>query len=333
MEAILITGGAGYIGSHAVRVLAERGYRPVVLDDFSTGHREFVKNIDHVEGNIADRALIESTLARYKIQSVMHFASFINVGDSVANPGEYYTNNVAGGISLIDTIRRYGIKSFVFSSTCAVYGQLTKPETLNEDATIGPLNPYAQAKRMIEIVLEDHCRAHDFNAVAFRYFNASGACEKYEIGEWHEPETHLIPNMIRAAHAGGQLDIYGDDYEIPGRDGTAVRDYIHVLDLVEAHVLGLEYLKSHRGFSVFNLGTGTGASVIEMLNTAKTVLGKEIHHTIRPRRAGDAPYLVANSQKARDILKWEPKHSDLENILRTADQWEKQLAAIKNSNQ
>lgn len=331
---ILVSGGAGYIGSTTVRSLKAAGYHPIVIDDFSTGHREFVAGVEYVEGNVADGTLVAATVRKYGIGAAMHFASFINVGDSVKEPAEYYLNNVSSGIAFIAALQKAGVKKFILSSTCAVYGALEKPQPLNESMPIAPLNPYAHAKRMLEIVLEDFTRAYDFHAVIFRYFNAAGAAADGLTGEWHEPETHLIPNILRAALSEGKnpVKIFGNDYAVPGRDGTAVRDYIHVADLADAHIRGIGYLDENRGCHVFNLGTGDGVTVLEVIRATEKVLGLSIASEMHPRRAGDAPFLVADSGKAARLLGWRPDLSDMENIIKTAYAWENKLAALKNRN-
>lgn len=328
---VLVTGGAGYIGSHAVRALHASGYSPVILDNFSTGHREFVGDFPLVEGNVGDSGLVRRAVKEYGISAVMHFASFINVGDSVHAPADYYRNNVAEGVALIATLRDCGVRRFILSSTCAVYGAIDEARALTETDTIAPLNPYAHAKRMLEIVLTDMARANEMDSVIFRYFNAAGAAASNETGEWHEPETHLIPNLLRAALSSGRvpLRVFGNDYNIPGRDGTAVRDYIHVEDLAEAHARGLTYLESHTGCTIINLGTGSGASVLEVIRTAESVLGQKIPFEYHARREGDAPYLVGDNRRAQDLLGWKPQNN-LEQILRSAWAWENKLATLKN---
>lgn len=328
-RSILVSGGAGYIGSAAVLALKAEGYQPVVLDNFVTGHREFVAGIDFVEGDIGDTGLVGKIVKDKAIDAAMHFASLINVGDSVKAPADYYANNVAAGARFIAALQKSGVRKFIFSSTCAVYGVLETPAPLGETAAIRPINPYAQSKRMLEIMLEDFAAAYDFNSVIFRYFNASGAVPGAGVGEWHEPETHLVPNILRAAASDGKIpvQVFGTDYAIPGRDGTAVRDYIHVADLVDAHIRGLRYLDNTRGSHAFNLGTGLGSTVFEVIETTEKIIGRKIRREVKPRRAGDAPYLVADSTKARRELGWEPKQSDLKSIIGTAWEWEKELAA------
>jgi len=328
---VLVTGGAGYIGSHAVRALSAAGYTPVIFDNFSTGHREFVGEFPLVEGSVGDTALVRHAVAKYNIGAVMHFASFINVGDSVHAPAEYYRNNVAEGVTLITALKACGVRRFILSSTCAVYGAVAGVRALTESDPIAPLNPYAHSKRMLEIVLNDMARAGEMDSVIFRYFNAAGAAESNETGEWHEPETHLIPNLLRSALSNGKipLRVFGNDYQIPGRDGTAVRDYIHVTDLADAHVRGLEFLERESGCTIINLGTGNGASVLEVVRTAEQVLGQNIAFEYHPRREGDAPYLVGDNEKAQQLLGWRPEKS-LADILRTAWEWEKKLATLKN---
>lgn len=328
---VLVTGGAGYIGSHAVRALSKAGYAPVILDNFSTGHREFVADFPYVEGSVGDTNLVRSAVQKYGISAVMHFASFINVGDSVHTPAEYYRNNVAEGVALIAALKDCGVRRFILSSTCAVYGAISDIRPLTENDAIAPLNPYAHAKRMLEIVLNDMAHANEMDSVIFRYFNAAGAAHSNETGEWHEPETHLIPNLLRAALSQGssRLKVFGNDYAIPGRDGTAVRDYIHVVDLADAHVRGLAYLKKSSGTTTINLGTGDGASVLEVIRTAERVLDKKIPFDYHPRREGDAPYLVGDNRHAQRLLGWKPENN-LEQILRTAWEWENKLATLKN---
>lgn len=330
-RSILVTGGAGYIGSHAVRALHAAGYEPVILDNFSTGHREFVGDFPLVEGNVGDAALVRRAVAEYGISAVMHFASFINVGDSVHTPAAYYRNNVAEGVSLLAALKDCGVRRFILSSTCAVYGAVDGVRALTEADAIAPLNPYAHAKRMLEIVLSDMAHAHEMDSVIFRYFNAAGAGPSNETGEWHEPETHLIPNLLRAALSGGKtpLKVFGNDYAIPGRDGTAVRDYIHVTDLADAHVRGLVYLESHPGTTIINLGTGNGASVLEVIQAAERVLGQKIPFDYQARREGDAPYLVGDNRRAHALLGWKPVNN-LDDILLSAWKWENKLATLKD---
>ncbi len=332
MKNILVSGGAGYIGSTAVRALAKAGYRPVVLDNFVTGHREYVVGIEHVEGDVGDEALVSKLVKDFGIEAAMHFASLINVGESVVEPLPYYLNNVVSGMKFIAALRKSGVRKFILSSTCAVYGVMEKPEPLDENTPIQPINPYAQSKRMLELMLEDFAKVYDFDSVIFRYFNAAGADKKCETGEWHDPETHLIPNILRAALSDGKfpLRIFGNDYTIAGHDGTAVRDYIHVSDLVDAHIRGLEFLKTNKGCQAFNLGTGNGASVSEVIRATEEVLGKKIVSEMHPRRAGDAPYLVADSTKANKALGWRPTLSDLKTIVETAWKWRQKLETIRN---
>lgn len=332
MKNILVSGGAGYIGSTAVRALAKAGYRPVVLDNFVTGHREYVQGIEHVEGDVGDEALVAKLVKDFGIDAAMHFASLINVGESVVEPLPYYTNNVVSGMKFIAALRKAGVKKFILSSTCAVYGMQEKHDPLDENTPIQPINPYAQSKRMLEIMLEDFAKVYDFDSVIFRYFNAAGAARHGETGEWHDPETHLIPNILKAALSEGQVPIriFGNDYAIAGRDGTAVRDYIHVSDLIDAHILGLEFMKTNKGCHAFNLGTGNGASVTEVIRATEEVLGKKIVSEMHPRRAGDAAYLVADSRKAATVLGWKPAMSDLKTIVETAWTWRKKLETFRN---
>lgn len=329
---VLVSGGAGYIGSHAVRALQAAGHVPVVMDNFSTGHREFVSTANFIEADVGDKAAVTAAVKKYNIDAAMHFASFINVGDSVTDPQAYYENNVSSGIRFISALHAAGVKYFILSSTCAVYGALGEIRPLRETDALAPISPYASCKRMLESVLTDFCAAYDFNTVALRYFNAAGAAANEGIGEWHEPETHLIPIILRAAMSAavGPVKVFGNDYAIPGGDGTAVRDYIHVSDLVSAHILGLHYLQENPGFHTFNLGTGKGSSVLEVISAAESVVGRKVAFAMNARRAGDAPYLVADNARAAKELGWKPVHSDLATILRTAAAWENELATIRN---
>jgi UDP-glucose 4-epimerase len=320
--AILVTGGAGYVGSHAVKALQLAGFQVIVLDNLVYGHRDLVENVLRAKlivGDVGDRQLLDSIFAETKICAVMHFAAYAYVGESVTDPAKYYGNNVVGTINLIDAMRAHGISNFVFSSTCATYG-VPYGIPISEDHPQAPINPYGASKLMIERVLQDYGNAYGLKAIVFRYFNAAGADPDGELGEDHHPETHLIPLVLQAA-AGQRpsVDIFGTDYETP--DGTCIRDYIHVVDLAQAHVSGLQYLLEHQTSQVFNLGNGTGFSVREVIDTASAVSGKDIPVTYAPKRPGDPPALVGSSTKAQQILGWEPKYPDLASILQHAWQW------------
>ncbi len=319
---ILVTGGAGYIGSHAVLALNQAGYDVIVLDNLSYGHREIVEEVLKVKlivGDISDRALLDEIFTTHKITAVMHFAAFIAVGESVSDPGKYYRNNVAGTLTLLEAMVAASINTFVFSSTCALYG-IPKSIPLVEDHPQDPISPYATTKWMVERILSDFDKAYGLKSVCFRYFNAAGADPTGLLGEDHAPETHLIPLVLFAAL--GKLEsvsIFGTDY--PTRDGTCIRDYIHVTDLAQAHVLGLDYLLKEGDSDVFNLGNGSGFSVREVIETAKKVTGKEIQIVERDRRPGDPPVLVGSSDKAKKVLGWRPQYANLNDIVAHAWQW------------
>jgi UDP-glucose 4-epimerase len=319
---ILVTGGAGYIGSHAVLALQKAGYDVVILDNLSYGHPELVRDVLKVElivGDTSDRALLDQLFASREIAAVMHFAAFIAVGESVAEPAKYYHNNVVGTLTLLEAMLAAEVKKFVFSSTCAIYG-MPKEVPMSENHPRDPLSPYATSKDMVERILADFDKAFDLKSVAFRYFNASGAEPNGLLGEDHNPETHLIPlALLTALGKRDFLSIFGTDYPTP--DGTAVRDYIHVCDLADAHVLGLKYLLNGGNSDVFNLGNGNGFSVKEVIETAKQVTEREIPVQESPRRAGDAPILVGSAEKAKTILGWNPQYADLTKIISHAWLW------------
>jgi len=316
--AVLVTGGAGYIGAHACRALAYAGYRPIVYDNLSTGHRAFV-SAPLVVGDLLDRTALARTFAEHDIAAVMHFAAASLVGESMVDPQKYYLNNVAGTLSLLDVMRGAGCMWLVFSSTGAVYGRADS-KALPEGFPCAPINPYGASKLMIERLLADYRSAYGFGAFCLRYFNASGADAKGDIGELRENETHLIPRAMMALQGHlSDFAVFGDDYDTP--DGTAIRDYIHVTDLADAHVTALGLLmQGHTGGS-FNLGTGKGFSVREILAAIAEVTGRAVPHVIKPRRAGDPAYLVADPTAARTVLKFAPERSDLSTIIRTAWAW------------
>ena len=318
---ILVTGGAGYIGSHAVLALQRAGYEAIVLDNLSSGHRELLEplQVELIVGDTIDRPLLDQIFQTREIAAVMHFAADIAVGESVTDPAKYYRNNVAATLSLLEAMVAASIKAFVFSSSCALYG-VPKFVPLTEDHPFDPISPYATTKWMVEKILNDFDVAYDFRSVAFRYFNASGADPDGLLGEDHAPETHLIPLVLLTAL--GQRDsiaILGTDYPTP--DGTCIRDYIHVSDLAQAHVLGLKYLLDGGNSDVFNLGNGSGFSVREVIETARKITGKEINVVERDRRPGDPPILVGSSEKAQRVLGWQPQFAALETILNHAWQW------------
>jgi UDP-glucose 4-epimerase len=316
--AILVTGGAGYIGSHCCRALAAAGYHPVVFDNFSTGHRSFVTG-SLVTGDLADKAALARAFAQHDIVAVMHFAASSLVAESVADPQKYYVNNLAGTLSLLEAMREAGCHRLVFSSTGAVYGN-ADGKALPESHACAPINPYGASKWMVERVLADYRSAYGFGSFALRYFNASGADASGDIGELRDNETHLIPRAMMALQGHvPDFAVFGGDYDTP--DGTAIRDYIHVTDLATAHLSALKLLLQGHCGGAFNLGTGKGFSVREILGAIAAETGREVPHAVKPRRSGDPAYLVADPTAAREILKLRTEHSDLATIIRTAWAW------------
>jgi UDP-glucose 4-epimerase len=320
MRKILVTGGAGYIGSQTVHLLTRRGFDPVVVDNLSKGHRH---NVDarrlHVM-DITDTGALSELMKQEGVEAVIHFAAFIAVGESVREPELYFSNNVGGSLSLLTAMQQAGVSRLVFSSTAAVYG--TPPRTpITEDMPIAPVSPYGESKVMVENVLSwlDQCRG--LRSIALRYFNACGADPEAGLGEEHDPETHLIPLLLRAASTGEPITLFGDDYETP--DGTCVRDYIHVRDLAEAHILALEALIGGGPSGAYNVGTGSGHSVREVLRAVEEVTGKQAPFVMGPRRAGDAPVLVADAGKLMRTLGWKPRFTDLNDIVASAWEFEK----------
>lgn len=323
MAVVFVTGGAGYIGSHVVKALGERGFEIVVFDNLSTGHRDAVLHGTFIEGDLADGALLRRALERRRPDAVMHFAASIEVGESVKAPLKYYENNTANAIRLLSAMAAAGVKNFIFSSTAAVYGT---PERvpISETEPMHPINPYGRAKSFVETILHDHTATGSLQSISLRYFNAAGAEPSGRIGERHDPESHLIPLILQAA-AGRRphISLFGDDYPTP--DGTCLRDYIHVDDLADAHVLALDRLLEGKPGGVYNCGYGQGYSVKEVITTAQQVTGKDIPVVRSPRRPGDPAVLVADSAKIRNELGWKPKYNDLEYIIRTAWNWEKAI--------
>lgn len=313
---ILITGGAGYIGSHTAKLLKSRGIEPVVYDNLSTGHRSSVRYGPLVQADILDTMLLTETILRYMPVAVIHFAASAYVGESVEDPAKYYRNNVCGTLSLLDACRETGLDKVIFSSSCATYG-IPEKLPVSETAIQLPVSPYGQTKLTAEHMLADYAVAYGLQYVALRYFNAAGADPEGELGEWHDPETHLIPRALLAA-AGkiAQLEIFGDDYDT--EDGTCVRDYIHVTDLAQAHVLAYDYLVGGGDNLAVNLGTGHGSSVLEILSVIDKATGHKVPVIIRPRRVGDPPALYADPALARHMLGFEPHYSDMATIVRTA---------------
>ncbi len=318
-QTILVTGGAGYIGSHTCKFLHERGYTPVVLDNLVYGHRSAVKWGPFIEGDIHDREGVDRIFSEYSPAAVIHFAAFAYVGESMLAPGKYYQNNVAGTLSLLESMRRNGCPHIVFSSSCATYGL---PETLplSESHPRKPISPYGRSKLMVEEILRDYDSAHGLKSVSLRYFNAAGADLAGELGEDHAPETHLIPLAVAAAlGTRPELQIFGTDY--PTADGTAVRDFVHVTDLAAAHVQALEFLARRETSQAINLGTGRGYSVREIVREVERVSGREVPVVRKERRAGDPPVLVADAARAGQLLGWKPTHSDLPTIISSAWKW------------
>jgi UDP-glucose 4-epimerase len=316
---VLVCGGAGYIGSHMVRHLLESGHQPVIFDNLSTGHREAVAGVPLVEGDLSDRAALAALFGSTRFDAVMHFCARSLVGESVVEPYAYYENNVGGTLNLLQAMREAGVQQLVFSSTAAVFGQPQAPLIAEDHPTL-PINPYGASKLMVERILADAHRAHGLRSVALRYFNAAGADVSGEIGESHQPETHLIPNVLRAALGQGPgLKVFGDDYATS--DGTCVRDYVHVDDLATAHLRALDFMATHDGAHVFNLGNGQGFSVLQVIEAARRVTGVEIQFDRCPRRAGDPAVLVASSTRARELLGWMPRYADVEAIIETAWRW------------
>lgn len=318
-RSVLVTGGAGYIGSHACKALARAGYRPVVFDNLSRGHRESVRWGPLVEGELADRDSLCAAIARHRVSAIMHFAACAYVGESMADPALYYRNNLGGSLALLDAMRGAGVEQIVFSSSCATYG-VPAAMPIGEGAPQLPVNPYGETKLAIERALHWYGQAYGLRSVSLRYFNAAGADPEGEIGEVHEPETRLVPLVLQAAL--GQrpgIDVYGTDYPTP--DGTAIRDYVHVHDLAIAHLRALEHLRAGGAGVALNLGTGRGHSVREVIAAAEKISGRRVPWRAAPGRPGDPPALVADPSLAARILGWRAQHSDLDTIIRTALAW------------
>ncbi len=313
-----MTGGAGYIGSHAAKALHRAGYRVVVYDNLVAGHRAAVKYGELIEGDITDVAAVREALRRHEIDAVMHFAAFLDVGESVRDPVRYYRNNVVGALSVLEAMAAANVRHFVFSSTCAIYGEPIETP-IAETHPQHPINSYGETKLAVERALPHFERAYDIHSVALRYFNASGADPDGEIGEDHSPEIHVIPRAIEAAKGGPGLQVFGDDYPTP--DGTCLRDYIHVADLADAHVKALEAIVETGKSGAYNLGTGHPHSVREVIDTVSRVTGRQVPWTLAPRRPGDPAVLFASAQKAHAELHWTPCVADLQTIVRTAWEW------------
>ncbi|MCA0941329.1 UDP-glucose 4-epimerase GalE [Salipiger pacificus] len=319
MTNVLVTGGAGYIGSHACKALKAAGYTPVTYDNLVTGWEQAVKFGPFEKGSLSDRARLDEVFAKYQPVAVMHFAALSQVGEAMSQPGLYWRNNVEGSLTLIEAACAAGCKNFVFSSTCATYGEHDNV-VLDEETPQIPLNAYGASKRAVENILRDFAASDGLNHVIFRYFNVAGADPEGEVGEHHRPETHLIPVMLEAIDGKRPaLTIHGTDYDTP--DGTCIRDYVHVMDLVDAHVLGLKWLEAGKPSSVFNLGTGKGFSVREVIDASRAVTNREVPHSEGPRRAGDATKLVSGSTRALAELGWEPSRSTMPQMIADAWNW------------
>lgn len=319
-KTILVAGGAGYIGSHAVLDLVARGYAPIVYDNFVTSNREISKklNVTVAEGALEDKKTLKETFLKYQPKAVMHFAAHAYVGESVTNPLKYYRNNVAATISLLEVMEECKVKQIIFSSTCATYGT---PEKLpiTEETPQNPINPYGMTKFAVEKMLYDCERAWGLRSVIFRYFNAAGASKSGLIGEDHDPETHLVPLVIQSALLGAELKVFGDDY--PTKDGTCIRDYIHVEDISDAHVKGFEYLEKGGKTDAFNIGTENGTSVKEVIDCVEKQSKKKVNYKIVERREGDPAVLIASSNKLMKTLGWTPKYKRIDEIVETALRW------------
>ncbi len=327
MTCVLVVGGAGYIGSQVAADLKAEGARPVVLDNFSTGNRDIAARlgVECVEGTIADPQLLTRVLAEFRPRAVMHFAAFAQVGESIREPAKYYRNNVAATLTLLESMVAHGVQQFIFSSTCATYG-LPSESPIRESHPQLPINPYGHSKLMVEQILRDFDAAYGLRSVIFRYFNAAGAHPTLPIGERHDPETHIIPRAILAAYGRAPLEIFGTDYDTP--DGTCIRDYIHVADISRAHLLGLSFLQQSQRSECFNIGTGRGYSVREVLSEVERVTGRKILATVSARRPGDPPRLVAAAEKISRGLGWKPSYPELQPIVETAVAWHRRDLGI-----
>ena len=327
---ILIVGGAGYIGSHVNKYLNGKGYETIVFDNLSKGHREAVKWGKFFEGDLGNIDDIRRVFKENKIEAVLNFAAFIEVGESVKEPEKYYWNNVVNTLNLLKVMREAGVNKIIFSSTAATFGD-PQYTPIDEKHPQNPINPYGQTKLTIEKIFKDYDKAYGLRFVVFRYFNAAGADPETEIGEWHEPESHLIPLVFQAANGKREdIKIFGTDYPTP--DGTCIRDYVHVNDLAQAHWLGLERLLNGGESDFYNLGNGKGFSVREVIEAVKKVTGKDFKVTETERREGDPPVLIAGSDKAKTELKWQPEYVDLEKIVETAWKWEEKKMMFSDKN-
>jgi UDP-arabinose 4-epimerase len=326
-KTVFVTGGAGYVGSHCCKAFADAGWEVVTFDNLSRGWPDLVKWGRLIEGDLLAREAIGDALKAVRPDAVAHFAALAYVGESVEDPGLYYRNNVTGTLNLLEAMVETGVDKLIFSSTCATYG-IPERVPMAEETEQLPINPYGRTKLVVEQMLDDFGRAHGLRAVKLRYFNAAGADHDLETGERHEPETHLIPLAIQGQLTDGfELTVFGDDFDT--RDGTCVRDYIHVADLADAHARALDYLQDGGASDAFNLGTGTGTTVLEIVAAVEKVSGSPVKRTMGPRREGDPPALVAAADKARETLGWVPRHSDIETIIATAWAWHQKEANTK----
>lgn len=321
METVLVCGGAGYIGAHMVKLLAREGYETIVLDNLSLGHRQAVRWGRFVEGDLLDCETLRQVFLSNRIDVVMHFCALSQVGQSVLHPYLYYRNNVTGTLNLLEAMREAGVSHLIFSSTAAVYGIPADNRPLRESDAANPINPYGGSKLAVERLLTDAAQAYGLRSVSLRYFNAAGADPEGDIGESHHPETHLIPNILRAVldQSAEPLKVFGDDYDT--HDGTCLRDYVHVNDLASAHLQAMRYLKDHEGAHCFNLGSGKGSTVMEIIHAAQQVTGRSVAFERAPRRVGDPPVLVADTTRARETLDWQPAFQDISAIIETAWRW------------
>ena len=321
---VLVAGGAGYVGSHTAKALAAAGFDVLVFDDFSTGRRELVRGRQVIVGDLRNPGEVRDVFRTYKVTAVLHFASLIQVGESYINPRRYYEHNLKTSLNLLGGMVEAGVKAFIFSSSAAVYG-IPQEIPITETHPLEPISPYGQTKLIVERVLADYGRAYGLRSLSLRYFNASGADPDAELGELHDPETHLVPSILLSLLGRRPvLDVYGTDYPTP--DGTAVRDYIHVTDLAEAHVLALKAVLDGRAAGAVNLGTNRGYSVLEVIRTAEQVTGRQVPYEAKSRREGDPAVLLASCAKAERVLGWKPRLSELETIIRTAWEWHRRPA-------
>jgi UDP-glucose 4-epimerase len=321
---ILVAGGAGYIGSHTVQELLQQGFEVVIVDNFSTGKREMVPGGTVIEQDLRDEADLEKIFQKHKVDGVLHFASLIQVGESYSDPQKYYRHNLITSLNLLHAMLRANVKLFIFSSSAAVYG-IPEQTPIPESHPLNPTNPYGRTKLFVEKILSDYDRAYGLKFVSLRYFNAAGADPEGRMGEMHEPETHLIPNiLLNLLGKNNDFCLFGEDYSTP--DGTAIRDYIHVTDLAKAHVLALQKLLELKHSEFINLGTNQGYSVLEVIRKTESVTGQKVSFSVKPRREGDVDVLLASREKAKQLLQWDLKYSDLDTIIETAWNWHKKIS-------